>query len=228
MGFFDDTKLVKRVKASKAELVIPQTLEGKAQLADSDAMLALAEGFRADLSDKYLKLEAEYEKDPAGKKKTYNLYAKTHADEVRNAKAGIMWYIRAAMCQNEKAAAVIADHPFWGDLSLIPEMFFYAGRNQTVRLKGEDLRKAGFHEFKDNGIYQLESMNEKGIFNAVVETGDGMANHYCFDEYFNFLGESRNRTAETFASHEPRFNQEVWEKKKEFEVLVDAYRMRNK
>lgn len=228
MGFFDDTKLVKRVKASKAELVIPETLEGKAQLADADAMLALAEGFRKDLSEKYLKIEADWEEDPAGKKKAYNLYAKSHKDEVRNAKAGIMWYLRAAMCQNEKAAAVLADHPYWGELSLIPEMFFYEGRNLTIRIKGTDLKQAGFLDFKDKGEYQLESMNSKGIFNAKVETADGMANYYCFDEYFNLLGESRNRTEETFASHEPRFNQEVGEKKKEFEVLVDAYRMRNK
>ena len=72
-----------------------RSLAERAGMGDIKAMLRLGESFRGALPAAYLRLEAEWEENPGQKEDELADYLENHGEDAFNARAGILWYLRA-------------------------------------------------------------------------------------------------------------------------------------
>lgn len=197
-----------------------KSLAERAGMGDTKAMLRLGESFRGALPAAYLRLEAEWEENPGQKEDELADYLENHGEDAFHARAGIMWYLRAAAYGSVPAEEIAAGHPGWGSLSLLPEKFFIPGQDFRVSIRGSELRKAGLLSMKAEQEYSIRSLDEDGIFYAETYHGyegpdtDGFGmeelyDFYAFDEFFNCLGCLKGYSNLDYRNNEERFLREI-------------------
>lgn len=211
-----------------------ENLTERAGFGDIHAMFLLGKWFRDRLSDTYLKLEAEWEETPDEIQKKFSDYTTKNKDDALNASAGTMWLIRAAVYGNAQAAELVSKHEHWNRISLLPETFFYPGTKLQLRISGEKLRHAGLLDFTENQSYNMESMDENGVFRAKTDAGydgpdaDGYGmeefyNFYHFDEFFHNIGSLQEYSKREYKNGRARFADKWTEQKIAYQQQREDY-----
>lgn len=196
----------------------------RASLGDIFAMQKLGDWFRAKLSEEYLTLENEWENAPDCKEKEFLESMSAHKEENFYARAGIMWYIRAFLYGNEQTLSFLENHRKLMSISLISVNFFNPGIYESFYFTGEELRKAGFLNIKENEKFSIKFLAGEGTFAAESDGGyesagsDGFGmeeeyNFYRYDEFFNNIGKLWGYSNQDYRNNERRFLEECSAKK---------------
>lgn len=185
-----------------------ETKAKQCAMGDLKAMLWMFRHFDAQLSEAYKAYEKHYVEDPS----ELNLrrrkeYLEEHEEERLCLQASHMWIVRAALFGSEEAKRMIAEYPFYARDTYMGVRRQIPGRMISTDLdksmKGSDMRKIGFLEFKGNGMFTLYPISSDGIYTVVYDAGDdgpdetgfGMEelyNYYYYDEFFRYLHGVKN------------------------------------
>lgn len=206
----------------------------RTRFGDTYAMHQLAIWFRNKLSSEYLSIEAMWESAPKEGQDSLAKYIKANPEEFVNARAGIMWHIRAALYGEQASEEYIECHSALKALSLLSENMLIPGTRCRDGEAGSMLRSIGLIDFSEDQHYSISSLSEEGFFIATTDGGyegpdeDGFGmeelyNYYCFDEFFCLLGKRLEYSHRDYESCEKDFMKQCSEKQADFQTQRENY-----
>lgn len=121
-------------------------LAGRCKEGYPSAMRLMADFFRSLCTSPLLELLDRYESDPTGDNEmAIKVYLKKKYHESKNAKAYMMWLVRAALYGDGEVSAQLEKWPFYKEFAFIPYDMMMGKRNSLIMFSNSStLREMGF------------------------------------------------------------------------------------